>query len=495
MGERRGRGKRDAGGTLASEPLAGRNSETVTIPYVDEAPVVERPREIHPRRIIPTVPEGPEATDAHPTPRLALDEGPRAFGMGMLALTDDLTLVRNVELDSVADNNVASDVGEPSLATNGDVVFYTGNWYAAVSVDGGQIFRYVNPYTAFPDPPGMRFCCDQVVHYIRAIDTFVWLLQYSQNAAGANLQRLAFATTDEVRQGRWRTFDLTPDSLGFPGLFLDFPDLAVGKNMLYVSTNGFAGPNWSATFLVRLPLAGIASGTITAQHTTSQNNFNFRVAQGCGTVAYWASHNSTSSLRVFSWDEAAAQPSFTDTVVASWSRAQPYQSLTPDNINWLGRADYRILGATKAGNNLWFAWSANKGGANNRPQPYVQIARVSATTFNVLENINLWDAQAAISYPALATNSASEIGVAYAIGGGTRHPSLAIGILTGTPRHVVAAEGTRTPQRGRWGDYFTVRRHYPQQRTFAAAGYTFQQGPGPQDGSPRFVLFGRTGEV
>lgn len=493
MSERRSRGKRQAGGTLPSETMERPSSDIVTVPYVDEAPYVERPREIHPRRIIPTVPEGPDEPDASPTPALALDQGPDGFGP--LALTDDLTLVRNVELGSVADNNVASDVGEPSLATNGDVVFYTGNWYAAVSIDGGATFRYVNPYTAFPDPSGMRFCCDQVVHYIRSIDTFVWLLQYSQNAAGANIQRLAFATTDDVRQGRWRTFDLTPDSLGFPGLFLDFPDLAVGRNMLYVTTNGFTGQNWSATFLVRLPLAGIASGNVTAQHTMSQNNFNFRVAQHCGTTAYWASHNSTSSLRVFAWPESAAQPSFTDTPVASWSRTLPYQSLTPDNINWLGRADYRIVGATKAGNNLWFAWAANKGGANNRPQPYVQIARVSATTMNVLENINLWDAQAAICYAALATNSANEVGVAYAIGGGTRHPSLAIGMLTGTPRHVVAIEGSRSPQRGRWGDYFTTRRHYPNQRLFASAGYTFQQGPGPQDGAPRFVLFGRSGEV
>jgi hypothetical protein len=56
---------------------------------------------------------------------------------------------------------------------NGNVVFYTGNWYAALSSDGGNTFQYVDPFTAFPDPPNMGFCCDQVVQYIPQIDTFV----------------------------------------------------------------------------------------------------------------------------------------------------------------------------------------------------------------------------------------------------------------------------------------------------------------------------------
>jgi hypothetical protein len=380
------------------------------------------------------------------------------------------------------------------VATNDQVVFYTGNWYAAISVDGGATFRFVDPFTAFADPQGMGFCCDQVVHYIRKIDTFVWLLQYTQNNAGENIQRVAFAKTADAKLGKWRAFDITPESLGLPGVFLDFPDLAVGANMLYVTANGFLGQNWTATVLVRIPFSGIAGGNITAQHTVSRDNFNFRVAQNCGARAFWASHQNTSTLRVFSWDETAPQPAFRDVTVASWA-AGDYQSATPDGFNWLGRADPRILGATKAGNELWFGWGANSGGANNRPKPYVQIARVRATSFGVIDNMNLWDANFAINYAALTTNAKGEVGVSYMFGGGGRAPSHAVGILSGTRSDIITANGAHGPSGNRWGDHLTIRRHYPNRSLFAATGYTLQNGSGAQDGNPRFVLFGRSGHL
>ncbi|MBI1876904.1 MAG: hypothetical protein HYR94_01475, partial [Chloroflexi bacterium] len=408
---------------------------------------------------------------------------------------DELMLVRTTELGSVADNNTASNVCEPSVAINRDVVFYTGNWFAAVSVDGGVNFRYINPFTAFPDPPGMSFCCDQVVHYIRRIDTFVWLLQYSPNQNGGNIQRLAFATTEEVRQGRWRLFDITPEALGLANnLFLDFPDIAISSNMLYVTTNVFADQNWSATAIVRLPLADIQSGQITAQSSISTENFNFRVAQHCSTRAFWASHNNTSQIRIFSWSERDAQPSFVDMDVPRWARGA-YRSMTPDNFNWLGRADPRMTGATKAGRELWFAWGSNQGGTNNRPHPFVQIARVDANSFNLLGSINLWDPNAAVCYAALSTNSKREVGVSYMIGGGGRFPSHMVGMLTGTRRDVVVVEGTRGPSNQKCGDYLTVRRNYPNMKLFAATGFTLQQGVGVTDASPHFVIFGRASEV
>ena len=96
----------------------------------------------------------------------------------MRAATDDLAIVRNTPLVQPGQQKLAANVDEPSAAINGDVVVYTGNWYAARSVDGGQTFDFIDPFTSFPDPPNLGFCCDQVVNYIPSIDTFVWLLQY-----------------------------------------------------------------------------------------------------------------------------------------------------------------------------------------------------------------------------------------------------------------------------------------------------------------------------
>ena len=34
---------------------------------------------------------------------------------------------------------------------------------------------------------------------------------------------------------------------------------------------------------------------------------------------------------------------------------------------------------------LWFAWGSNRGGANSRPQPFVQIARLKASSQTLIE--------------------------------------------------------------------------------------------------------------
>src|SRR5262249_6407075 len=184
-----------------------------------------------------------------------------------LAATDDVVLVTNTELTAASTQQTASNVGEPSAAINDQVVFYTGNWYAAMSSDGGGHFSYINPAEAFPGtvPPSSNFCCDQIVHYIKQIDTFVWLMQYGPEA-GDNIQRLAFATSADVVQGRWRLFDITTQILGVDGAFLDFPDLAVGANCLYVTTNIFGSAGDVGSAVVRIPFGEIQGGQVAAQH-------------------------------------------------------------------------------------------------------------------------------------------------------------------------------------------------------------------------------------
>jgi hypothetical protein len=149
------------------------------------------------------------------SPSAPLAEAPHLHA-ALAADPNKLVIVRNLELSSTADNNTASHVGEPSVSSNNNVVFYTGNWYAAMSSDGGASFRYVDPFNSFPNPEGMEFCCDQVVHYVPSIDTFVWLMQYTEKPGGGNIQRLAFAKTADVAQGRWRLYDIDSESLGIP---------------------------------------------------------------------------------------------------------------------------------------------------------------------------------------------------------------------------------------------------------------------------------------
>ena len=233
---------------------------------------------------------------------------------------------------------------------------------------------------------------------------------------------------------------------------------------------------------------------MSATRSVTNTNFSLRVAQNCGTTAFFISHNNTSSLRLFLWKETAATPTFKDITVGSWS-AGPYSSVTPDGKDWLHRADGRHSGATLAGNEIWFAWGSAKGGANARPQGFVQIARINATSLTLIENINLWDPNSAIFYAAVNTNSNNEVGTSFMIGGGTRFPTHVVGILTGTKRQVTTFVSNRGPADNKWGDYLAVRRYYPNQKLFCATGYSLLSGAGASDATPNLTIFGRSSEV
>ena len=329
-----------------------------------------------------------------------------------------------------------------------------------------------------------------MVHYIKAIDTFVWLLQYGPDT-GDNIQRIGFAKTADVAAGKWRLFDLTTQALGVPGAFLDFPDLAVGASNLYITTNIFGTSVGSA--VVRVPFAGIESGDVHVQPFVSMDYQSFRVAQNCSTSAYFAAHQDTSTLEVFCWEEAKDAPVGKAIGVARWIGGNSgYQSRTPDGKRWLDRADPRHTGATMAGNQLYFAWGVDRR-SNQRPQPFIQIARLDVTNLTLLENINIFDTESATCYGALSTNSDGEVGISYMIGGGTRFPAHVVGILTNDRKNVTTSAGTRSPLDNEWGDYLTVRRAFPNERLFAATGFTMLgAGNGSnRDATPRFVIFGR----
>ena len=488
---------------FSSGKVKALSAKEISARYLEEAYKFSEARNkdrIHPRKVLPKIRKGARILDLLPTPPLSFEDNvpPAALAERRarpMTPTDTITLVKNLQLNDVATADTASHVCEPSAAINGNVIFYTGNWFAAISTNGGATFKFVDPFTTFPNPPDMEFCCDQVVHYVKSIDMFIWLLQYTEDTTGKNIQRIAYGTTAKIKTGKWKFFDITPASLGLAaGIWLDFPDLATGQNMLYMTTNCFKGNDWKAAAVVRIKLSSFTSGVLSASKVVSSTHSSFRVAQNCGTTAYFTAHNSTSSLRVFSWKESSVTPTSVDITVASW-KDEPFSSKTPDGRDWLKRADSRHTGATLAANELWFSWGSAKGGANNRPHPFVQIARINVVSMTLIENINLWDPNSAIFYASLSTNSNNEVGTSYTIGGGAKFPTHVVGILTGTKRQVTTFVSSRGPSDNKWGDYLTVRRNYTNQKLFFATGYSLQSGAGSSDATPNFTIFGRSGDV
>jgi hypothetical protein len=482
--------KKSVGSYRVRGELVRAVTRPVRVEHLGAPPRITRPKSIHPRRLLPFVAEGQERP-FHSLNTRAIIHSPKDAAQ-------DIQILLNTSLAQPAQNRTASNVGEPSVSVNEDVVFYTGNWYAALSVDGGKSFKFIDPNSmAQPsDPQGVTFCCDQVVNYMPTIDTFMWLMQYGPST-GDNIQRLAFAKTDDVKAGRWQVFDITTATLAVPGFFMDFPDLAVGANFIYMTTNCF-GPDGKTvgSAVVRIPFSSIADANPTIEKYVAMDLFAFRVAQNCGQTAYFAAHRDTSTLAVFSWPEAQAGPTSQDVPVARWIGTNGYISRTPDGRRWLDRADPRITGATLAGNELWFAWGVDAD-SNHRPKPFVQMARMNSMDMSLIENVNLFDADSAICYAGLATNADNEVGVSYMMGGAV-FPSHVVGFLSGDRKSAVVGKGDRSPlpdPQGHfdWGDYLTARPVFPDRKLFAAAGFSLigNQDGDNLDATPRYVVFGR----
>jgi hypothetical protein len=493
------------GAAQGASALQGRGLPTQTAPPLPVAKITGAPSPTGARHPYlggrvdtarhPVLPPGSGVVNPRRPAPIAPRQGPSA-----LADTDDITLVKSVPIGPAGygDPSFLSTTAEPSVAVNGDTVFYTANWFASISLDGGNTFTFINPYFFFPDATPGGFCCDQIVHYIPQIDTFVWLLQYIEHpTTHENVQRLAFGTTAEIRANTWKYIDLTSSTFGLTGQWMDFPDLAVGANNLYFTTNAFSGSgSWTNTVAARIPFSGLqGAGSVSGvQYYKTNQFFNFRPVQNTGTRFYFATHGTLSSVRVFHWDEGSTDVFPHDVNVAAWSQTD-YTSITPDGRNWLGRADPRVEGATLAGNSIWLAWMAGKRAGTGQTQPYVEVAQIDATSFSLVSQPIVWNANFAYAYPGLNTNSNGEVGISLAYGGGTQQVSHAVGILTGTPKLVSTAVGTHGPLSNRWGDYFTVRRYPPNLKLFAATGHVLKNGSGSGFSEPRYLVFGRSGDL
>lgn len=379
-------------------------------------------------------------------------------------------------------------IAEPSGSANGGgVVFTSANWLAAFSTNSGNSFTALNPTTIFP-PDAVGFCCDQIVQYAPTIDRFIWLLQGS----GVRLAVASPTTVQSSSGTAWTYWDLTPALFGLTGGF-DYPDLSVGNNFLYMSWNAAGGH-----LVVRTSLAGLqAGGTISLgfTHPADSSMAGFaHLAQDTRDEIFWAGHNSTSNMRIFSWAENTNTYFWRDVNVASWTNSG-YTSTTPDNQNWLSEVKAVgtwIAGATRSGNNVWFAWTA---GPDDRfKQVHVDMVTLDrSNNFNVAQQVQIWNNDYAFAYPALATNACTaEVGLSLEYGGNGHFENHVVGFWGDFLVYVTTASDTGT---SRFGDYVTIRQEPPTKadpgNLFDAYGY----GITAKKTDIHYVLFGRPASV
>ncbi|MEM1204059.1 MAG: hypothetical protein AAGN66_12595 [Acidobacteriota bacterium] len=409
----------------------------------------------------------------------------------------NIVLEVNTQPSDAAGAGFRSTVQEPSTAAGGDVVFYTGNWYAARSDDGGNTFTFVNPFAGpFADPANEGFCCDQVSVYDEDSNTLFWLQQYIPDPGPNGTQRV---NVDQNNDGTWDCFyDLTPQDAGFPNNnWADYPDIALSDDHLFVSSNVFAtAGGFSGAFAGRIPLAEASTcAPANIDYHTEAGNGSFRFTRGATDTMYFADHNTTAEMRIWTWPAANAAPTAVNRAVTAWSNAGRVCP-GPDNRDWCGFIDFRMMGAFLADGVAGWLWTPAQTGAGGFPFPYTQIARFDTTNnLALVDEPQIWAADRAFVYGSAAVNNNGDVGGAIMWGGGAFFPSCSVWLAddengdTFSPlEHEPVIEGTTGPGSNRSGDYLSVRTYHPNDAAYVSACFAYEV---TTRGTARYTLFGR----
>ena len=214
------------------------------LPSLGDSPIVES------NEARPPVPIG---SPLNPFPLTATTTGVLDFGPIPLpgpSAGAAVAFVKNTQSNGVA-NRFPPDPSGASSGNSASVVLATSNLSLKLSTDRGATFpTTISDFsTVFGDKPDGGYCCDQVVHYIRRIDRLVWLIQTNRQslptdapgtANGPNRLRVAWARPADVATnffGAWTYVDLTSGFFGLGNDWLDYPDLSLASDHLYLAVD------------------------------------------------------------------------------------------------------------------------------------------------------------------------------------------------------------------------------------------------------------------
>lgn len=437
-----------------------------------------------------------------------------------------------VSFRTFTDTGLVQQIWPPDMsgAKGGDVVFMSGNLWLKLSVDGGKTFSDVDFTKVFAaETVYGGWSGDQVIHYIPSIDCFVLYVQSSAGSgtnASKSVVKVALASPADVKKFKggkpawWRQWDFTSDDFGMNS-WLDFPDMTFGDAFLYINTNAFnrtfdskGNPidKFAGKLFVELPLKELKAGTgFNFNYALLTDNITYgSPAQNIGDENYWAAHVNNSKMRIYSSKGADANYYWRERDIKNWPQSNAKDvngnpiidivSAASDSSDWISE-DHRIIGATRVGTQVWFAWTAGVGdgggGGFKFPQAHIQIAKFDLSQdYKLLEQTQVWNADFAFAYPSLTTNSDNEVGISLAWGGGKSFGSHAVGILGdfivwfGEASERTSAFLNPT----RFGDYVHVRLAQPDTRFFSAFGYAVLNdatSPSNEKADYLYVEFGR----
>jgi hypothetical protein len=402
-----------------------------------------------------------------------------------------------------------SGVDEPSTANDGNVVLYTGNWYAAESTDSGNSFSYINPYTLGPTPTLTNggFCCDQVAIHAPANGLTAWGLLYcpvNSCNTGDNLIRLAIAPNQaDLASGSFYYFDFSAQTFGFPeGYWLDYPHFGVNADYLILSMNVFNGTAFQSSILVKYDLAPFLTGGWSANWIYSNADFTWTPTDNStDSWTYWAAtdYENNSLIRVYNWPPST---DYTHVSYNDFSAPFNYEwkdgvCTAPDANNWCAFDDSRVKTGGEIGSSTaYFMWDAKQGGGFS--YPYIEYASFDVSTgpATSISSSQIWNPNYTWAYPGMGVDARGGLGVSVAIGGGTwGYPGsqfLLDDDVSGGWVSYYLDGGSHS--NNRWGDFLTARAATTGTtigNTWIATGFTLHDSSGSAETIPSFYWLGR----
>src|SRR6266852_637864 len=164
---------------------------------------------------------------------------------------------------------------------------------------------------------------------------------------------------------------------------MDYPDVAVGKNFLYFSIKKVD----NGGFVVRIPLTELRDGkTLNMNYTAA--GVCAKMTRNASTEVFWGIL-SGSSIIVYSWTEDFTAP---DPTGKSWING----AVGFDNVQGAARRYNLNPSGGYVFNELWFAWNAGRDASN--PYPSIELVRLDAATFSVIQQYKIKNSNFAFAY-------------------------------------------------------------------------------------------------
>ncbi|RLE23929.1 MAG: hypothetical protein DRJ65_10850 [Acidobacteria bacterium] len=442
----------------------------------------------------------PVPNDRNVNPDDVVPRNPEVVPGRSVAGTDPLSLFVNTITSSVSPAN-SSTVNEPSVVASNDRVHYTANWYSATSDNLGDTFTYVNPFSGpFAAPSGEFMCCDQTTAFDPNSNTIFWLQQYIPNnfttpSTNTGTQRI---NVDQDSDGTWDcAYDINTVNSGFSdNTWFDFPDLVVSDNYLWHASNVFNHNPHSFVggYSARYPLAELSqcSGSLTINAFTT-NHGSLRFVRGADTTMYFADHNSTAQMILWTWPDADDNPTSVNRSITGWLNSTRICG-SPDGREWCGGMDSRIQSGFKSGSTIGFMWTASQGGGFTKP--YTRISTFdTSNNLSHIEDIDIWSSTVGFVHASSAVNSNGQIGGTILWGGASDFQSCSAWMAESPSAAgfspfdtVTALNGTSGPSSNRSGDYLMSATYYPNTQQFVGACFALTSTSRSQS---RFLHFGR----